>query len=537
MQREILTYDVVIVGAGPSGLASAIRLKQLAPELSVAVLDKGSSIGANIISGCVMDPVGLNELIPNWLELNLFAKTAVVSEQMLFLTATKSHKLPIPKKWRNENNYIISLSQLCNALAIYAEGLGVEVYPGFAATGVVTHENCIVGVITGDVGVDKHYKPTANYQMGIEIKCRQLILAEGCRGSLTKQIIKQFALDKQSAPQTYGLGIKEVWQIDPKRHNLGAIAHYIGYPLNNLAYGGGFVYHHAANKISIGLVASLDYSNPYFNPYEEFQKFKLHPQVRSILDGGRRLEYGARTVVEGGVSSLPKLTFPGGVIVGDSAGFLNVAKIKGVHNAIKSGMLSAEAIVNTLAMNTTEAHMYSQMVKDSWLYKELYKVRNIRPAFNIGLYFGLFYAVLDYYIFRGRAPWTMHNQCEDSVHLQSITYAKKLHYPKPDGKYTFDVASSLHLANISHDENQPCHLKLADSSIPIKINLKRYAAPETRYCPAGVYEVIYTKEDEAYLAIHAQNCLHCKACDIKDHEQNITWVPPSGGSGPQYGEM
>ncbi|MDQ5920173.1 MAG: electron-transferring-flavoprotein dehydrogenase [Pseudomonadota bacterium] len=575
MQREVLHYDVVIVGAGPAGLASAVRLKQLIPDLTVAILDKGSSVGANIISGCVMDPIALSELIPNWSELDFPVTTKVAAEKMLFLTATKSFKLPIPGKWQNNNNYIISLSKLCRALADYAEQLGVDIYPGFAAVSAVTEQNRIIGVITVEAGLDKCGKPTVNYQAGIELRCHQLIVAEGCRGSLAKQIIQQFKLDKNSTPQTYGLGIKEVWQVEPKNHSMGTVIHCIGYPLGMNAYGGGFLYHQEHNLVSLGLVAALDYSNPYFNPYEEFQRLKLHPQICKVLEGGKRIEYGARTVVEGGVQALPKLTYPGGIIVGDSAGFLNVAKIKGVHNAIKSGMLGAEAIVEAIKNGSIsneggeacEAYSYPDLVKRSWLYKELYKVRNIRPAFNLGLYFGLFYAAIDYYLFRGFTPWTFCIKTKDHKRLKSVNYSKKINYTqKHDGVYSFDLMASVYLANISHEDNQPCHLKLADDSIPIEVNLSQFEAPETRYCPAGVYEIVYSgnneqggqdkldnnviqaeqaKQDEknpakSYkprLYIHAQNCIHCKACDIKDPTQNITWIPPASGSGPQYSEM
>jgi electron-transferring-flavoprotein dehydrogenase len=528
--REVMNYDVLIVGGGPSGLATGIHLKQLNSDLSIAILEKGASIGANILSGCVMDPQALNELIPDWDKLDFPVTTQVSNEEMLFLTQNAKIKLPIPKDWVNNGNYIISLGHLCQRLASYAEDLGVEIYPGFAAVSPIIEQNKVVGIITGDMGVARDGTPTSNYQAGIEIRAKQVVIAEGCRGSLAKQIIKHFNLDKDVSVQTYGLGIKEIWQIDSAKHQLGKVEHYVGYPLGNNAYGGGFLYHQSDGLLSIGLVTSLDYTNPYLNPYAEFQKFKLHPTIRSVLEGGKVIEYGARTVVEGGIQALPKLTFPGGLIVGDSAGFLNVAKIKGVHNAIKSGMLAASAIAESFAI-TDEAIIYTEKFHQSWLYKDLYKVRNFRPSFRLGLYFGLIYAAIDYYVFSGMAPWTFKLKVKDNERLREKS--KQIVYPCSDGVISFERSSSLHLANISHDENQPCHLLLNNEEVPIKINLAKFVAPETRYCPAGVYEIINGDK----LQIHAQNCVHCKACDIKDPVQNITWIPPSGGSGPQYSEM
>jgi len=543
MTRESMDFDVVIVGAGPAGLTAAIRLAQLsaASPLSICIIEKGATVGAHILSGAVLEPHALNELIPDWQQQHPPLYTPVTQDRFAFLTEKKSWRLPTPPQMQNHGNYIISLSQFCRWLASYAEQLGVNIFPGFAATDIIYQEQRVVGIITGDKGLDREGKPKANYQAGMELRARQVIFAEGCRGSLTQKLFKQHDLRLEADPQTYGLGIKEVWEIPEPLHQAGQVLHTIGWPLDTQTYGGSFVYHWGKNLLSIGFVIGLDYKNPYLNPYEEFQRFKTHPSISPLLENSRRVGYGARSLVEGGLQSLPKLTFPGGLIIGDAAGFLNVPKIKGIHTAMKSAMLAAESVFDLLKKqesnhNPSECVAYPTQLQSSWLWDELYKARNIRPALRLGLWPGLAYSAIDTYLFRGRAPWTFHHRLADHDSLTLATQAKPITYPKHDNKITFDLPSSVYLTHLQYgDENQPYHLKLTNRhQVPITINLDLYASPETRYCPAGVYEILYNQNKEPRLQINGGNCIHCKACDIKDPTQNITWTPPEGGSGPNY---
>ena len=542
MNKDFMEFDVVIVGAGPAGLSSAIRLAQLAKSnqktLNICVIDKGEEVGAHILSGAVLVPRALNELIPDWRERNPPVHTPVTKDQFNFLTAKKTWRLPTPRPMHNTNNFIISLAQWCRFLAQYAEELGVNIFPGFAATDIIYEAQQVVGVVTGDKGVDRHHQPKTQYQPGIELRAKQTILAEGCRGSLTQHICHQFDLRAECDPQTYGLGIKELWEIPAAVHQEGLVIHTIGWPLDYKTYGGSFVYHLAKHLLAIGFVVGLDYENPYLNPYEEFQRWKQHPMIAGVLAQGRRIAYGARTLIEGGIQSLPKLAFPGGVIVGDAAGFLNVPKIKGIHNAMKSGMVAAESIFPMLAHTIqTECHGYTENLKKSWLWQDLYRARNIRPAFRKGLWAGLAYAAIDTYLFQGCAPWTFHHPRADHESLKKAQGFQPLHYPKHDHQLTFDLPSSVFLTNLRYEEDQPYHLKLKDKkTIPIEINLKEYASPESRYCPAGVYEIVY-RDEVPRLQINGGNCIHCKACDIKDPTQNIVWTPSEGGSGPFYEMM
>ncbi len=528
MTRESMEFDVVIVGAGPAGLAAAIRLKQLNPQLTVCIIEKGEEVGSHILSGAVLEPRALNELLPDWQARNPPEHVAVTKDQFLLLTEKKSYHLPTPPQMRNHGNYIISLGQFCRWLATQAESLDVNIFPGFAATEILYDGDRVCGIVTGDKGIDKNGNPTSRYQPGMELRAKQTFFAEGCRGSLTKQLIERFALQKNADPQTYGLGIKELWEIPAELHQAGLVTHSVGWPLDNKTYGGSFIYHFAKNVLAIGFVIGLDYQNPYLNPYEEFQRFKTHPKIRPLLENSKRVAYGARSLNEGGLQSIPQLTFPGGVLIGCAAGFLNVPKIKGIHNAMKSGMIASESIFT--------AQDYTKNIKKSWVREELYRVRNIRPGMRFGLWSGLMYAAIDTYIFRGKAPWTLHNHA-DYNQLKLADQSQKLLYPKHDNKITFDLLSSVYLTHSKHDENQPCHLKLTNPAIAIETNFKYYASPEQRYCPAGVYEIVYDEKNTPRLQINAANCIHCKACDIKDPTQNITWVPPEGGSGPQYSIM
>ncbi len=546
MERESMECDVVIVGAGPAGLSAAIRLRQLCAEndvdLSVVVLEKGAEVGAHILSGAVMEPRALDELFPDWKERGAPLNTPATEDLFLFLTKGSALRLPTPPAMNNHGNYIVSLANVCRWLGEQAEAAGVEIYPGFAASEVLYHEDgSVKGVATGDMGIGKDGEQTANYQPGMELHAKVTLFAEGCRGSLTKDLFERFDLRKDCDPQTYAIGIKELWEIDPEKHHQGRIVHTIGWPVDGNTYGGSFLYHLEDNQVAVGFVIGLDYQNPFLSPFEEFQRFKQHPAIRPIFEGGRRISYGARALNEGGLQSIPKLTFPGGAIVGCAAGFLNVPKIKGSHNAMKSGMTAVEAIFERLrggdAPQGVEPTAYPEMLKKTWVWDELYKVRNIRPSFRLGLLGGLAYSALDTLVLRGRAPWTLHHHA-DHESLMPAAHAIPIDYPKPDGEVSFDRLSSVFLSNTNHEENQPAHLTLKDASVPVDYNLRLYDAPEQRYCPAGVYEIVRDEDgDNPKLQINAQNCVHCKTCDIKDPSQNIKWVVPEGGGGPVYPNM
>lgn len=541
MEREAMEFDAVIVGAGPAGLATAIRLAQLGQEqrrnLSICVVEKGSEVGAHILSGAILEPRALDELIPDWREKGAPLDTPVTKDRFLYLTRNRAIGLPTPPQMHNQGNYVISLGNLCRWLAEQAEALGVDIFPGFAAAEILyDEEGGVRGIATGAMGVGRDGQPTANFEPGMDLLARQTLFAEGCRGSLGKQLEDRFDLRKDSDPQTYAIGIKELWEITPEQQRPGEVMHSIGWPLDSQTYGGSFLYHLSDNQAAVGFVVGLDYRNPHLDPFQEFQRFKHHPQIRPVLEGGRRISYGARVLSEGGLQSIPKLTFPGGMLIGDDAGFLNVAKIKGTHTAMKSGMLAAETLFDSLDQPQRELTDYPERLQQSWLWDELHQVRNIRPGFHQGLWLGLVNASLESYLFRGKAPWTLHNHAD---HLQTGRAEKyrKPEYPKPDGKISFDRLSSVYISNTNHEENQPVHLRVDDPDIHIQVSLSLYDAPETRYCPAGVYEVIQAKDGSPQLQINAQNCLHCKTCDIKDPRQNITWTVPEGGGGPNYPNM
>ena len=538
--REQMEYDVVVVGAGPAGLAAAIRLKQLAAtaerEIAVCVVEKGSEVGAHILSGAVFEPHALDELIPDWRERGAPVVTPAVEDRFLLLTQSRAFRLPTPPQMHNDGNYIISLGNLCRWLARQAEELGVEIYPGFAAAEVLYDDaGRVRGVATGEMGIGKNGEPTERYQPGVELLGKETLLAEGCRGSLTKTLEERFHLRDGIDPQTYAIGVKELWEAAPSRHQPGLVVHTVGWPLHAATYGGSFLYHLEEGQVAVGFVIGLDYRNPYLSPFEEFQRFKTHPAIRPFFEGGRRISYGARALNEGGFQSIPRLDFPGGGLIGCAAGFVNVPKIKGSHTAMKSGMVAAETIFRRLGGET--AASIRQALEASWVWDELRRVRNIRPSFRRGLWAGLAYSALDTYVLRGAAPWTFRNHA-DHARLTPAREARRIEYPRPDGRITFDRLSSVFISNTNHEEDQPPHLRLRDPEKAIAVNYRLYDSPEQRYCPAGVYEIVQQADTGApYLQINAQNCVHCKTCDIKDPEQNIDWVVPEGGGGPNYPNM
>jgi electron-transferring-flavoprotein dehydrogenase len=542
MTRETINYDVVIVGAGPAGLTAAIRLRQQSADrgtdLSVCVLEKGSEVGAHILSGAVIETRVLEELFPNWRELEAPLHTPVNEEHFLFLTKSRSFRLPTPPQMRNRGNYIVSLGALCRWLALQAEALGVEIYPGFAAAEVLFDEDgSVKGVATGDMGIARTGEPGANHQPGVELHGRQTLFAEGCRGSLSERLIDRFALREGRDPQTYGLGLKEIWEVASSRHRPGLVVHTVGWPLDSETYGGSFLYHLEGNQVAVGFVVGLDYRNPFLSPYDEFQRFKHHPAIRDVFEDGRRISYGARALNEGGFQSIPKLTFPGGALIGAAAGFMNVPKIKGTHTAMKSALECADAIFDLYAGKAEgkEPFGFTERLQQSWVWDELYRQRNIRPAFRWGLLAGLANAVIDTFMLRGRAPWTLRNH-PDHVALKPASACTPIDYPKPDGITSFDMLTNLAYSGTNHEEDQPPHLQFEDARLPIDVNLAQYDAPEQRYCPANVYEIVAAGSVER-LQINAPNCLHCKACVIKDPRQNIRWTVPEGGGGPNYPNM
>jgi electron-transferring-flavoprotein dehydrogenase len=547
-EREVMEYDVVVVGAGPAGLAAAIRLKQLAAqhqrEMSVCVLEKGSEVGAHILSGAVMDPRSLNELLPDWNRLEAPLHAPVSEDRFMFLTERGSYKVPgfaLPACFTNHGMHVVSLGNVCRWLAKQAEGLGVEIFPGFAAAEVLYREDGAVGgVATGDMGIGRDGKPTANHQRGMALNARYTFFAEGCRGHLGRQLQDRYRLRAGADPQVYGIGLKELWEIRPDAHQPGLVIHTAGWPLAHDTYGGSFLYHLEGNQISIGFVVGLGYSNPYLSPYDEFQRYKTHPAIRGFLNGGKRIAYGARAIAAGGLQSLPKVVFPGGCLIGDDAGFLNASRIKGSHAAMKSGMLAAEAAFESLRAGRAhdELSAYPDAFRASWLHDELHRARNFKPWMSKGIALGTLMVGVDQVLFRGRAPWTLHHRHADHETLKLRSEAQPIDYPKPDGVITFDRLSSVFVSNTNHGEDQPCHLTLKDPTVPIRVNLERYDAPEQRYCPAGVYEIVREADgSNPRLQINAQNCVHCKTCDIKDPTQNIVWVAPEGGGGPNYPNM
>ncbi len=534
-----MEYDIAIIGGGPSGLSTAIKLKQLDLNLNVCLLEKGSEIGAHILSGNVFETRALDELLPNWKELNSPVKTKVIKEKFLFLGKTKSLSWPtwlLPSVQKNHSNYIISLANLCRWLAEQAESLGVEIFPGFPASEILYNDDgSVKGVATQDMGIDKEGNKKDNFESGIELHAKVTVFAEGCRGHLGKQLINKFNLNEEKDPQQYGIGFKEIWEIDEKKHEEGLVMHTAGWPLDNNTYGGSFMYHAENKQIFLGYVIGLDYKNPHLSPFEEFQKFKTHPQIKKIIEGGKRISYGARALIEGGIQSLPKMFMPGALLVGCDAGTLNTPKIKGSHTAMKSGIVAAETIVEHIK-EKKQLSIYEEKFKNSWAYKELYLARNVKPSFNWGLIIGILFTGIDQILFRGKLPFTLKHKHADHETLLPANETKKIEYLKPDGVITFDKTSSVYLTGTNHTDNQPVHLQLKDSNLPINYTLEKFDEPAQRYCPVGVYEV-QIENNLPKFVINSQNCIHCKTCDIKEPSQNITWVTPEGGGGPKYGNM